>query len=105
MAGERIERDRGHVKAATPLAFLGLLGVWRRLAKSDVATAGLVIYGWGCVAMMSAAEGSNMPGPFLHYTGLWNQGFAKSNVVATSTGILLFSVAILRSARLAAPAW
>ena len=110
----------GLALAATPLVFLGLLGVWRRLAPSDLATAGLVIYGWGCVAVMSAAvasgfvspgvigrfaaEGSNMPEVFLHYTALWNQGFAKVNVVATSIGILLFSIAILRSARLAAAA-
>jgi hypothetical protein len=108
----------GLALAVTPLVFLGLLGLWRRLAPSDLATAALVIYGWGCVAVMSAAvasgfvspgviarlgaDGSNMPEAFLHYTGMWNQGFAKVNVVATSIGILLFSAAILRSARLAA---
>ena len=109
----------GLALAATPLIFLGLLGLWRRLAPSDLATAGLVAYGWGCVAVMSAAvasgfvapgvitrivaaEGSKMPEAFLLYTGLWNQGFAKINVVATSIGILLFSVTILKSARMAA---
>ena len=73
---------------------------------SGLATAGRVAYGWGCVAVMSAAvasgfvspgviarivaaEGSRMPEAFLLYTGLWNQGFAKVNVVATSIGILL----------------
>ena len=95
----------GLALAATPLDFLGLLGLWRRLAPSDLATAGLVVYG-GCVAVMSAAvasgfaalgviarivaaEGSKMPDVFLLYTGLWNQGFAKANVVASSIGILL----------------
>jgi len=37
----------------------------------------------------------------LEYTGLLNQGFAKVHVVATSAAILLWSVAILRSGRLA----
>jgi hypothetical protein len=109
----------GLALAATPIVFLGLLGLWRRLGPSGLATAGLVAYGWGCVAVMSAAvasgfvspgviarivaaEGSRMPEAFLLYTGLWNQGFAKVNVVATSIGILLFSVTILGSARLAA---
>ena len=55
------------------------------LAPSDLATAALGVYVWGCVA----AEGSKMPDAFLLYTGLWNQGFAKVNVVATSIGILL----------------
>jgi hypothetical protein len=107
----------GLALAAMPMLFLGLLGLWRRLGPSDLGTAGLVAYGWGFVAVMSAAvasgfvapaviariaatDGSTAPDALLLYTGLWNQGFAKVSVVATSVGILLFSVTILRSGRL-----
>lgn len=92
----------------TPIAFLGLVGLWRRLEGSQLATAALVAYGWGLVAIMGAAvasgfvapgvtvaDGSTTPGALLHYTGLWNQGFANVDVVGTSVGILLFSIAIL----------
>jgi len=107
----------GLALAATPLVFLGLLGLRRRLESSAPATAAVVIYGWGCVALMSAAVASGFVAPaviervgaidastaadaLLRYTGLWNQGFAKVNVVASSIGIVLFSVSILRSRRL-----
>jgi hypothetical protein len=107
----------GLALCATPMVFLGLLGLWRRLGPSDLASAALVSYGWGCVAVMSAAvasgfvspgviarivaaEGSKLPEAWLLYTGLWNRGFAKVNVVATSIGILLFSATILRGGRL-----
>ena len=106
----------GLALVAVPMSFLGLLGLWRRLQPSNLATAAYVAYGWGCVAVMSAAvasgfvapgvishlvaeDGSTVPDALLMYTGLWNQGFAKVNVVATSIGILLFSVAILRGGR------
>lgn len=108
----------GLALVAMPMNFLGLMGLWRRLRPSDVATAGLVSYGWGCVAVMGAAvasgfvapgviehivakEGSKIPDAFFLYTGLWNQAFAKVNVVASSLAILLFSVSILRTGRLA----
>ena len=107
----------GLALAAMPATLLGLLGLWRRLQPSELATAALVAYGWGCVAVMSAAvasgfvapgvishiiaaEGSKIPDAFLMYTGLWNQGFAKVNVVASCIGILLFSVAIVKTDRL-----
>ena len=107
----------GLALAAVPTVFLGLLGLRRRLGSSDLATAALVVFGWGCVAVMTAAvasgfiapgviarmaatDGSAMPEAFLRYTGLLNQGFAKVHVVATSVGILLFSAAILRGGRL-----
>jgi len=100
--------------AATPVAFLGLLGVARRLWPSDLAAAALVACGFGSVAVMGAAlasgfvfpgvvsrivatEGSNVPHAFMLYTGLWNQAFAKVHVVAYAVGILLWSAAILRS--------
>jgi hypothetical protein len=104
--------------AATPIVFLGLLGLARRLGPSDLTTAALVAFGFAGVAVMSAAvasgfvatgviqhiipaEGSRVPEALLEYTGLWNQGFAKVDVVASSVGIVLWSVAILRSGRMA----
>jgi len=106
----------GLALVAAPMTFLGLAGLWRRLKPSDLATAALVAYGWGAVAVMSAAvasgfvapgaialkdaaDGSNVSATLLMYTHLWNQGFAKVNVVATSIGIVLFSIAILRGGR------
>lgn len=108
----------GLALAATPIVFLGLLGVARRLGPSDLTTSALVAWGFGGLAVTSAAvasgfvapgviariiaaEGSRVPQAFLVYTGLWNQGFAKVNVVAYSVGILLWSAAILRSGRMA----
>jgi len=107
----------GLALAAVPMVFLGLLGLCRRLGPSDLATAGLVAYGWGCVAVMSAAVasgfvapeviarlasegGATMPESLLAYTGLWNKEFAKVNVVATSVAIVLFSATMLRRGRL-----
>ena len=103
---------------AVPTLFLGLLA--RRLGPSDVTTAALVAYGFGAVAIMSAAVASGLvvtavidqifTGPtesramnqvLLTYTGLVNQGFAKVNVVASSVAVLLFSAGIWRSDRLA----
>ena len=105
---------------AAPTLFLGLLGLARRLGHSDVTTAALVAYGFGAVAIMSAAVASGLvvtavidqifTGPteargmnevLLTYTGLVNQGFAKVNVVASSVAVLLFSAGIWRSDRLA----
>jgi hypothetical protein len=105
---------------AVPTLFLGLLGLARRLGPSDVTTAALVAYGFGAVAIMSAAVASGLVvtgvidqifnGPpdaravnqvLLTYTHLLNQGFAKVNLVASSVAILLFSTGIWRSGRLA----
>ncbi len=105
--------------AAVPVLFLGLLGVSRRLGPSDLAVAALVAFGFGGVAVTNAAlasgfifpgvvqrivatEGSDIPHAFLTYTGLWNQAFAKVQVVAWSIGTVLLSAAILKHrARLA----
>lgn len=105
---------------AVPILFLGLLGLARRLGSSDVTTAALVAYGFGAVAIMSAAVASGFvvtavidqifTGPvearavnqvLLTYTHLLNQGFAKVNLVASSVAVLLFSAGIWRSGRLA----
>ena len=100
--------------AATPVVFLGLLGVSRRLGFPELSVAGLVAFGFGSVAVMNAAlasgfifpgviqrivaaEGSNIPHAFLAYTSLWNQAFAKVHVVAFSIGIVLLAAAILRN--------
>jgi hypothetical protein len=104
---------------AVPTLFLGLLGLARRVGPSDVTTAALVAYGFGAVAIMSAAVASGLvvtavidqifTGPtearavnqvLLTYTHLLNQGFAKVNLVASSVAILLFSAGIWRSGRL-----
>jgi hypothetical protein len=101
------EMVHGLALAAVPAVFLGLLGLARRLAPSDLATAGLVAYGWASVAVLSAAVASGFVAPgvitdeaFLSYTHLLNQGFAKVNVVASCVAILLFAAAILRGGRL-----
>jgi hypothetical protein len=98
---------------ATPVVFLGLLGLARAMGPTDLTTAALVGWGFGAVAVMSAAvasgfvapavmqhivaaENSRVPEAFLLYTGLWNQGFAKVYVSATSISMLLWSAAMLR---------
>lgn len=105
--------------AATPIVFLGLLGLARRLSPSDVATAALVAFGFGAASVLGAAvasgfvatpligrlvEAEGESGPILHElaraTGLWNQGYAAVHVVAYSIGILPASAAILRTRRL-----
>lgn len=106
----------GLALAATPILFLGLLGVSRRLGHSDLTTAALVAYGFGAVAIMAAAVASGFVATAVleqisvgagdaddvyhvlgWYTGLVNQGFAKVYVVAASVAILLWSVAVFKS--------
>jgi hypothetical protein len=99
--------------AATPVVFLGLLGAARRLAPSDLSVAGLVAFGFGSVAVMTAAlasgfifpgvvasiraaEESNVPHAFLVYTSLWNRSSAAVHVVAFAAGTLLLAAGILR---------
>jgi hypothetical protein len=101
---------------ATPMTFFGLLGLWRRLGQPLMGTAALVAFGWGCVAVMSAAAASGfvatgvmarmsdpgaptMSADFVTYTALWNRAFAKVYVVASCVAIILFAVAILRNGR------
>ena len=95
--------------AAQPVVFLGLLGLWRRL-RSDVATAALVFYAFGIVAILSAAVLSGFVAPdlisdrvLLGYTYGLNQGFAKVSVAAIGASLILWGVA-LRFARLPAAA-
>lgn len=105
---------------ATPALFLGLLGLTRRLGPSDLATAGLVAFGFGSVAVLSAAvmsgfvatetiawtagaEGAEreLYHAFLDYTGALNQAYTRVYVVGSSVAFLLWSAAILRTGRLA----
>jgi hypothetical protein len=88
--------------AAQPVVFLGLLGLWRSL-RSDVATAALVFYGFGIVAILSAAVLSGFVAPevvadrpLLHYTGELNQGFAKVSVAAMGASLILWGAALWR---------
>jgi hypothetical protein len=104
--------------ATVPVLFLGLLGLSRRLGPSDLTTAALVFYGFGGVAVISAAVASGFVATpvirwlvagqgeggspevyhaLLGYTSLWNQGFAKVSTVAVAVAILLWSAAIWRS--------
>jgi hypothetical protein len=91
--------------AAQPLVFLGLLGLWRTL-RSDVATAGLVCYAFGIVAILSAAVLSGFVAPaileerpLLLYTGALNQAFAQVGVTASGVAIALWGTALWQSAR------
>lgn len=94
--------------AAQPVLFLGLLGLWSAL-RSDLATAALVFYGFGSIAILTAAILSGFVAPeaasepaLLHYTGALNQAFAKVSVTATGASIALWGAALWPSgARLA----
>jgi len=100
-----------------PIIFLGCLGLYKRLAGPDrISLAALVMYGFAAVAVMNAATLSGLVAPGLarhmlgsepgsrdmwsvafHLSGDLNQAFAMLFVVASSTAILLWSIAILRS--------
>ena len=94
--------------AAQPVLFLGLLGLWSAL-RSDLATAALVFYGFGSIAILTAAILSGFVAPeaasepaLLHYTGALNQAFAKVSVTATGASIAFWGAALWPSgARLA----
>ncbi|HMG19622.1 MAG TPA: hypothetical protein VK573_12925 [Gemmatimonadales bacterium] len=86
--------------AAQPVVFLGLLGLWRSL-RSDAATAALVFYGFGIVAILSAAVLSGFVAPdvvadrpLFFYTGQLNQGFAKVSVAAMGVSLVLWGAAL-----------
>jgi hypothetical protein len=110
----------GVALAAVAVVFLGLLGLARRLGSGNLTNASLVFWGFGGAAVISAAVASGFVAPaviermsdaggegraiqeaLLAYTGQLNQGFAKVYVVATFASILLWSVAIVRSGRMA----
>jgi len=97
----------GFALAVTPAVFLGLLGFARALGHSPLSTAALVVWGYGAVAVMSAAvasgyvtpssmHGTAAPEAFAHYSYLWNQGYANVNVAASGAAMVLFGLAMLR---------
>jgi len=82
------------------VVFLGLLGLWRSL-RSDAATAALVFYAFGIVAILSAAVLSGFVAPdvvadrpLFFYTGQLNQGFAKVSVAAMGVSLVLWGAAL-----------
>jgi len=86
--------------AAQPVVFLGLLGLWRSV-RSDLATAALLFYGFGIVAILSAAVLSGFVAPdvvadrlLLGYTGMLNQAFAKVSVAAIGASLILWGAAL-----------
>ena len=107
--------------ASLPVFFLGACGLARRVAGAGrLGFAGLVVYGFALVAVLSAAVLSGLVGPAIAHAllaaepgerALWNvvgefdhfmnQGFAQVYVVASSVAIVLWSAAILKSAALA----
>ena len=106
--------------AATPVVFMGFLGLARRLGPTDLTTAALVACGFGGVAILGAAVPSGFVATgvvswmreadgaareslhtLLDYTALWNQAFAKVYAAANAVGILLWSAAILATGRMA----
>lgn len=102
-----------------PLQLFGLLYVVRRLGYTDATVAALVAWGFGSVAVLSAAVASGFvatdmieawleaEGParetyhaLLDLTGHLNQGFAKVDLVATCAGMALASLSIVRTRRM-----
>ncbi len=104
---------------ALPMIFLGLMAVRRRLGCSDAATAALVVHGFTTVAYMLTtvdngfvqteliarmldAEGDQLARyeALSEYTFFFTQGFLKLAVVASSTSIGLWSLAILQTGQM-----
>jgi hypothetical protein len=112
-----------HVLAITslPVSFFGALALTQRLVSARrLATAALVVYGFGLAAVMIAAAVSGFVGPglvrelsaaasdanqawrtVLNYNWRINQAFAAVFSVASSAAIVLWSASILRSRSLA----
>lgn len=104
--------------AGVPIAFLGLLGLWRRLGRGNLATAALVCWGFSSVAVTSAAVTSGFvaselmiemaaPGAeveavhrLLDFAGAGVHAFATAYLVAGSIAIALWAAAILHGGRL-----
>ena len=99
-----------------PLLFTGLIGLWRRLQPSGLATLALVTWGFGSVAVLGAAVASGFVATDVYhdlssdtaqpvheqlasYTYSWNQGFSKVWAAATAVAVALWSLAIFRTGR------
>ncbi len=103
-----------------PITFFGLLGFCRRLGlENPLVSAGLVVYGFGGIAVMSAAVLSGLVGPILTrkilesdeatqkilYAILMNnfqlnQGFTKVYLVAVAVAVIMWSILLLKKGRL-----
>ena len=97
-----------------PVSFAGALGLTRRI-QSPIAVFGLIVYGFGCASVMTAAAFSGLVTPFLlrqlvshtasadqwhpflHYNHAINQAFAQIGAVAFSLAILLWSLVSLNN--------
>jgi hypothetical protein len=110
----------GLALASSPVVFLGVLGLARRLGWNERASvAALVLYGFGLMAVMNAAVASGLVAPEIgrrivegdaatgelwrvafRYNGMVNQGFAMVFVVASSVAILLWSMVMVRNGAL-----
>jgi hypothetical protein len=107
--------------ASMPVSFLGALALSRRLAAPDrLAVAAIVVYGFALAAGLVAAAASGFVAPgiahaitttappasdtwriLFDFNGRLNQAFARILAVGSSTAIILWSVAIVRSRVLA----
>jgi hypothetical protein len=102
--------------AGVPFSFLGALALTRRLdSPGRLALAGLVIYGFGLIAVMIAPAISGLVGTdilrhiiakgpdreqwrtLMEYNHLINQAFARIFVVASSSAIALWSLLIVKN--------
>jgi hypothetical protein len=103
--------------ASLPVWFLGALGLSRRGPATDrIATAALVLYGFGVAAMMNAVVFDGLVSPAVlrqiaaaspstseawhivfNYNGSLDQAFGEVFVVASSVAIALWSVSIIRN--------
>ena len=98
-----------------PVLFIGAVGLSRRLLPaSTLSLSALVLYGFATVAVMNAAVLSGFVAPtaarriaegesadlwqgLFYFTGVMNQSFALIFVAASSTAILLWSIAVLKT--------
>lgn len=103
-----------------PIVFFGLLGFCRRLGlENPLVSLGLIVYGFGGIAVMSAAVLSGLVGPLLTRKILesdeaaqkilrailmsnfqLNQGFTKVYVVAVAVAFMMWSILLLRNGRM-----
>lgn len=103
-----------------PVVFFGLVGFCRRLdLENPLVSLGLIVYGFGELAVMSAAVLSGLVGPVLTRKILeadeatqktlyailmnnfqMNQGFTKVYVAAVAVAFILWSIFLLKKGRL-----
>lgn len=111
-----------HVLAiiSLPIVFFGLSGFCRRLdLENPLVSLGLIVYGFGAIAVMPAAVLSGLVGPVLTRKILesdeatqkilhlilmnnfqLNQGFTKVYVAAVAVAFIMWSILLLKKGRL-----